>query len=49
MARKKQLTGETTTIMITQVTKERLMKYGKIGDTYDITINRLIDSIEKKE
>lgn len=47
MVRKKQLIGATSTIMVTLVTKERIARFGKIGDTYDEAINRAIDEAEQ--
>lgn len=47
MVRKKQLIGETTTIMVTLNTKERIAKFGSIGETYDEAINRALDEVEQ--
>jgi predicted DNA-binding protein len=37
----------TTTIRIEKSTKERLEKLGKMSDTYDMVINKMIDFFEK--
>ena len=37
-----------TTIPITKKTKERLKKYGKMGETWDSLINRVLDKCEKR-
>lgn len=37
---------ETTTIRVTQKTKERLEKKGSFGESFDDLLNRLLDSIE---
>lgn len=49
MVRKKQLIGETTTIMITRATKERITQFGNIGETYDDAINRVLDEVEQRK
>jgi hypothetical protein len=38
-----------TTIQISEETKERLKPYGKIGDTYEIALSRVLDRIEELE
>jgi len=37
-----------TTIPITKKTKERLKKYGKMGETWDALLNRILDECKKK-
>jgi len=37
-----------TTIPITKKTKERLKKYGKMGETWDSLLNRILDECKKK-
>lgn len=37
------MTGEKTSIQISRETKERLVKLGKKGETYDAIIRRLLD------
>jgi len=37
------------TIRLSEKTKERLKKFGKMGEDYDQLLNRLLDRIEKNE
>ena len=39
--------GEMTTLMVSNATKDRLRKYGQIGDTFDTALNRVLDRIEE--
>jgi hypothetical protein len=34
-----------TTIQLTRETKDRLQSYGKMGDSFDSLINRILDQI----
>ncbi len=38
---------ESTTIKITKATKDRLTKYGMMGDTYEDVITRILDEYEE--
>jgi hypothetical protein len=35
-----------TTLMVKKTTRDRLMSYGGMGDTYDSLINRTLDQID---
>lgn len=35
-----------TTLMVKKTTRDRLMSYGEMGDTYDSLINRNLDKID---
>jgi hypothetical protein len=37
-----------TTIPITKETKDRLKKYGKMGETWDALLNRILDKCERR-
>ena len=37
-----------TTIRVKRSTKERLMKHGRMGETFDQLLNRILDAIEKR-
>ena len=43
------LAKDSVTIAIHRKTHERLKKFGKYGDTWDIILNRLADIADKKE
>jgi len=38
-----------TTIQVSEETKDRLRKYGIIGDSYETALSRVLDRIEKLE
>ena len=38
-----------TSIQIEKATKERLQSHGKMGDSFDSLINRILDQIEGKK
>ena len=40
--------GIYTTIRVKVGTKDRLVKLGAMGDTYDVVIQRLLDKVDKK-
>ena len=44
---KKRLEGPLTTIKISVKTRERLLKCGKMEDTYDSVVNKLLDEYQK--
>jgi len=37
-----------TSIQIERTTKDRLQKHGKMGDSFDSLINRILDSLEEQ-
>ncbi len=38
-----------TTIHVKETTRQRLLKHGKMGDSFDKLINHILDQLESKE
>jgi len=38
---------ESTTIKVTKSTRDRLLLYGKMGDTYEEVLSRILDEYEE--
>lgn len=43
------MTRPETSIHMSRKTRERLKKYGCVGETYDIVLNRLMDEYDERE
>lgn len=44
---RKRIIGKSTTIIVTKNTRDKLISIGRMGDTYDDVINRLME-VNKK-
>ncbi len=47
MEAKVDIMDESTTIKVTKSTRDRLLRYGKMGDTYEEVLSRILDEYEE--